>query len=209
MIFLKSKLKRLRRESAPDVAFKAALRSRLVATEPVIAYSFAMPAMRYAFATSALILAVFFGTTSYAYASAAVTEGDVLYPVKTNLENLEGNLKKSPEAQARFHAKVMDRRMREVAYSLRHHQPLPPQAVVVLSEAMNTSVTELDDLRQDEAGRELAKTELKLKMTNSLTEFRTRIELSELSQEQKDKLLKVIDLRLRNIERIRTTAPIE
>ncbi|MEK7183819.1 MAG: hypothetical protein AAB776_04265 [Patescibacteria group bacterium] len=209
MIFLKFKLKRLRRESAPDAAFKVALRSRLVGSQQTLAYRASTPAMRYAFATSALILVVFFGTTSYAYASSAVTEGDALYPVKTKIEALEGRLKKSPEAQARFRAKIMNRRMREVVHRLRHDEPLAPRTVAGLAQAMNMSVAELDDLRQDEAGRALIKTEIKLKMIESLTDFRSRVELSDMPEEQKDKLYKLIDFRLRNIERIETTAPLE
>lgn len=207
MIFLKAKIKRLRRESAPEATFKAALRSRLVATEPLIAHRFPTPVWRYAFATTALALVVFFGMSSYAYASSAVAPGDTLYPVKTKLEDLEGSLKHSPEARARFRAKQVDRRAREIAYRLRHQEPLRPQDVALLAHAMNISVAELRDLSQDQDGRELVKTELKLKLTNSLTEFRTRVELSDLPEEQKDLYLKTIDARLEKIANIPTTAP--
>jgi hypothetical protein len=206
MIFLKAKLKRLRRESAPDAAFKAALRSRLVVDQPLIAYRFPVTAMRFAFATSALVLVFCFGLSSYAYASSAVTEGDTLYPVKTTIEDLEGSLKRSPEARARFRARMVDRRVREIAYRLNHDQPLTPAMVESLANVLNMSVGELQELKNDEAGRELAKTELKTKLTNSLTEFRTRVELSNLPEAQKAKYLRAIDLRLDAVGNIPTTA---
>jgi hypothetical protein len=209
MIFLKSKLKRLRRESAPEAAFKAALRSRLVLNEPLIVHRFPAPVLRYAFATVAIVVVVFLSTTSYAYASSAVTEGDALYPVKTNLENLEGSLKTSPEARARFRARMVDRRAREIAYRLRHDEPLRTQDVQMLTQATNLSVDELRGLQYDEAGRELVKTELKLKLTQSLTDFRTRVELSDLPEDQKNRYIKLIDLRLQAIDKIPAAAPLE
>lgn len=207
MIFLSSKLKRLRRESAPEAAYKAALRSRLVAGAPVVVYSARTTTWRYAFAASALAVIVLLGTSTYAYASSAVTEGDALYPLKTKIENVEGSFKTSPEAQARFHAKLLRRRMQEMAHQLNHHEPLPPQAIDTLAQALNMSVAELHDLRQDESGRQLVKTEVKAKMTSSLTEFRSKVELSDLPQDQKDRYLEAIDARLNRIQNIPATAP--
>lgn len=207
MIFLTSKLRHLRRASAPDADFKAALRARLVgpAMSPVARAP--MSFARYSLATVAFALIMFLSVGSYAYASSGVTEGDALYPVKTGIETIEGNLKRSPEARARFHARMMDRRFREIAHRLNHHQALTPGDVATLAKTMNMSVEELKTLKSDEAGRELAKTELKLKLTNSLTQFRTRIELSDLPATQKDKYFKAIDLRLERVNQINTTAP--
>lgn len=208
MMFLKLKLKRLRRESAPDPAFKAALRARLVApAQPVIAYRFPMPVMRYAFATSALALVLFFGLSSYAYASSAVGEGDALYPVKAKIEEIEGGLKKSPEARARFRARMLDRRIRETVFRIKHNEPLPPQTVHALAHAMNMSVDELRNLSEDEEGRTLIKTELKLQLVSMLTKFRVMIELSDMEDENKDRYLRAIDIRLERIQQIPTTTP--
>jgi AraC-like DNA-binding protein len=209
MMFLKLKLKRLRRESTPAPAFKAALRAQLTGTQPLIVHRFPTPMLRYAMVGSALVVMIFFGTTSYAYASSSVTEGDALYPVKTKIETLEAGLKKSPEAQARFRARMLERRAREIVYRLRHNQPLRPQDIATISRAMNMSVEELKEVSQDQEGRNLVKTELKLRLTNSLTEFRTRVELSDMDQEHKDKYLRLIDMRLRRIQDIPTAAPLE
>lgn len=206
MIFLTPKLKQFRRQSAPDAAFKSTLRARLVGSEPAV-HPVSFGVARYTFATVVVALIMFLSVGSYAYASSGVTEGDALYPVKTGIEKIEGNLKRSPEARARFHARMMDRRFREIAYRLNHHQALTPGDVATLAKAMNVSVDELKTLESDEAGRELAKTNLKLELTNSLTQFRARIELSDLTSEQKAKYYKAIDLRLERVNQIQTTAP--
>lgn len=206
MIFLKYNLNKLRHDSVPNADFKLALRARLV-DRNTVTYRVPSSFMRYSFATAALALIMFLSVSSYAYASSGVTEGDLLYPVKTGIETVEGSFKHTPEAQARFRARMLDRRFREIGYRLRHHQPLLPRDVAMLARYMNMSVDELKALKYDEAGRELAKTELKLKLTNSLTTFRTRIELSDLTEAQKDRYLQAIDLRLKWVNAIPTTAP--
>ena len=207
MIFLKLKLRNLRRASAPGADFKAALRSRLVGAKTGVVARVPMLAARYVFATAVFALIMFLSVGSYAYASSGVTEGDALYSVKTGIERVEGSLKKSPEARARFRARMMDRRFREIDHRLKNHQALTPADISNLAKAMNMSVDELKELKHDAAGRELAKTELKLRLSNSLTQFRTRIELSDLPDVQKDKYSKAIDLRLERVNQINTTAP--
>ena len=204
MTFANTYVKRLRKDSAPDAAFKANLRSRLVGA-PVIAHAFPSPMLRYAMATATLVVVLFFSTSTFAYASSSVAEGDLLYPVKANLEHFEGSLKRTPEAKARFRIRMLDRRIRETTYRLRHNEPLTPADVRLLSNALSMSVDELKTLRHDEAGRVLAKTELKLTLQTSLIEFRTRIELSDLPDEDKDKYFEMIDVRLEAIDAIPTT----
>lgn len=209
MIFLTPKLRQLRRESAPDADFKAALRSRLVVGQTPVKYAFPMTAMRYTFATASLALIIFLSFGSYAYASSSVTEGDALYPVKSTLEGIEGSFKRSPEARARFHAKLMRRRADEIAYRVRHNEPLPPQLIDHLAESMSVSVDELKALRHDESGRELIKTSVKLEITDALTRLRTEIELSNMGTIEKNRYLHGIDLRLEKIADIPTTTPLE
>lgn len=206
MMFLTPKFRQLRRESAPDTDFKAALRSRLVVEQPLIKHTFPVQAMRYAFATASLALILFLSFGSYAYASSAVTEGDTLYPVKTTLEDIEGSFKKSPEARARFHAKIMRRRANEIAYRIRHGQPLPSQLIDHLAQSMNVTVDELRGLQHDEAGRDLIKTEVKLEVTDALTRLRTEIQLSDMSTVEKTRYLNGIDARIKKVQEIPTTA---
>lgn len=211
MMFLKLKLKRLRRESTPDAAFKAALRARLLASQqPLIVHRFASPMMRYAFATSALVLVFVFGTTTFAYASSSVGAGDTLYPIKSTIEEIEASMKKTPEAQARFQARMLDRRAREIAYRLRHDEPLRLRDVAALAKVMDLSIDEFRDLANDEGGRDLIKTEVKANLIASLTEFRAQIELTDdLTDEQKQLYYDAIDRRLEFLNAISTTAPLE
>lgn len=61
----------------------------------------------------AVILAGSFGTGTYAYYSPEVTEGSVLYPVKSTIEKIEEKTKRNPEAQAKFYLKQMEKREAE------------------------------------------------------------------------------------------------
>lgn len=61
----------------------------------------------------AVLLAGSFGTGAYAYYSPEVTEGSVLYPVKSSIEKLEEKTKRNPEAQAKFYLKQLQRREAE------------------------------------------------------------------------------------------------
>ncbi|HRY36458.1 MAG TPA: hypothetical protein P5230_01060 [Candidatus Magasanikbacteria bacterium] len=60
-----------------------------------------------------LLLTGSFGTGAYAYYSPEVTEGSVLYPVKNTLEKIEEKTKRTPEAQAKFYLKQLQRREAE------------------------------------------------------------------------------------------------
>jgi hypothetical protein len=204
MIFLKSKLRQLRRDSAPDAAFKAALRSRLLASDSLIAYTTPMSAFRYVFAAVALILVAGFGTTTYAYTSPSVTEGDALYPIKTRIESVEGGFQHTPEAQARFQARMMNRRMNEVFYRLQHNEPVPTQLKQTLSEQMSLSVSKLHDLHGSDAQTEFSRYELRTKVEGSLSQFRSRVFMSDLPDEHKQEYLDAIDKRLEKLEDMET-----
>ena len=47
----------------------------------------------------------------YAYASSSVTQGHLLYPVKTAIERVELNLSRTPEAQVKTYEKLAERRL--------------------------------------------------------------------------------------------------
>ena len=61
----------------------------------------------------AVLLASSFGTGAYAYYSPEVTEGSALYPVKNTIEKIEEKIKRTPEAQAKFYLKQLQRREAE------------------------------------------------------------------------------------------------
>ena len=61
----------------------------------------------------AVLLASSFGTGVYAYYSPEVTEGSALYPVKNTIEKIEEKIKRTPEAQAKFYLKQLQRREAE------------------------------------------------------------------------------------------------
>jgi hypothetical protein len=68
------------------------------------------------FATSGVValLVVFgLGTGVFAYESPSVVEGHPLNFVKENVEKVEEKLARSPEARAKFHARMSDRRFKE------------------------------------------------------------------------------------------------
>ena len=66
-------------------------------------------------ASGTIALLIVFGVSTgvFAYESPSVVEGHPLNFVKENLEKFQGKMARSPEAQAKFHANMMDRRFEE------------------------------------------------------------------------------------------------
>lgn len=106
-------LDNLSRVAAPSEAFKERLWQRLDAEytfDPVIA-------RRRRLQWASGILSVGFllsGTGTYAYVSPSVTPDDALYPVKTGIEWVEEQTRFTPEAEIRFHERMMRRRAAEL-----------------------------------------------------------------------------------------------
>ena len=74
-------------------------------------------AFRYAaVGLTAIVLLFGTGTGVYAYESPTVTEGHPLHFFKQGIEQVQGTLKFSPEARSEYHAKMMDRRLREAEH---------------------------------------------------------------------------------------------
>jgi hypothetical protein len=205
MVFLTYQLRRLKKDSAPDPSFKAALRAKFV-TAPSVAYQ-PFTFMRYAVVSAVIALAVILGTGSYAYASPAVAEGTPLYSVKTGLENFEGSFKHSPEAQARFKARLMNRRIKEVVYRLRHGQ-VPPRALMTnVASQMNLTLGQLRELHDDPSGRTQIKTEIRLILLDHLNDLRAQLILSDLPDDLKTRYLDTLDQRIDTLENDRSTTP--
>ncbi len=62
---------------------------------------------------SVVLMAGSLGAGAYAYTSPQVTEGNVLYPIKQNLEKIEEIAQITPEAKAKFYLKKIERREEE------------------------------------------------------------------------------------------------
>lgn len=60
------------------------------------------------------VLALFTSTTIYAYNSPRVTNGHILYPVKTTIEEIEENFADTPEEKSAFYNKMALRRIEEI-----------------------------------------------------------------------------------------------
>lgn len=123
MFGLRFNLFKLKLTASPSRQFKAALRTRLqaAAAEQFNESSFASwtrPTWQRALAPISVALIALFSVSSYAYASPAVGEDSLLYPVKTNLERAESLFHRSPEAKAKFAARLVARRFAEATYGI-------------------------------------------------------------------------------------------
>lgn len=137
MFWIARQLKRLRREATPSNAYKDALLRRILGS----------PAPRHAFRFAAVgiaSVALIFGTGTgvYAYDSPKVVDGHPLYFVKQGLETVEGQFATTPEARARYHARMMERRMAE-AEAFVAEQERVGQLLQSASDELDRSVDEL------------------------------------------------------------------
>lgn len=74
-----------------------------------------MPVIRYAAVALSLVLALGLGTGAYAYSSPEVNEAHPLYGLKKEIEKIEERvMARTPEQQAAFQAKKMERRLAEI-----------------------------------------------------------------------------------------------
>jgi hypothetical protein len=142
---LKRQLKKLRTQSAAPKAFKLALQKQLKEElDEVYPY---MPAhsrtYRMALATTLIVvLALTTGTGVYAYESPGVTEGHALHPIKDAVEHVEGMLAFSPEKQVRYHAKMMDRRLKEAEHFMANPEEIH-RALIRVADELGVTVEEL------------------------------------------------------------------
>jgi len=68
----------------------------------------------------AIALPILFGTTStYAYSSSSIAEGDILYPVKRGMEMMQLRLLRSPQKTASYRLELYERRLEEAEYLLK------------------------------------------------------------------------------------------
>jgi len=197
MFFRHRLTRKLLNASTPRPEFQAALRSQLVGASAKPRY---VPPFAYAGGMLAVVLAGVFGLGGYAYASPAVSEGTVLYPVKEQVESWQEKLRHSSEAQAAFRARLMRRRLAEASYRLRHDQPLPPAMLERVASELELSPAELRAARTDAALRNELRARLQGRVTASLQTFHERIAASDLETTRKTEILDRLDARLQLLD---------
>jgi len=115
MFRLKRQLKNMHQQATPSHAFKMHLWHKLA--EELGEASDCVPVRRFRFATvtgiASLVLVFGMGTGVYAYESPSVVDGHPLHFMKEGIESVEGVFARSPEGRARFHTRMMSRRLEE------------------------------------------------------------------------------------------------
>lgn len=150
---------KMRQSLSPDKAFKAALlkklNTRLDAAYNVKYVWYQTVWFKHAAGFAVVIFVVTsLGTGAYAYSSPQVTEGSVLYSIKKNLENIEGKVKITPEAKARFYLKTIERREKE-------KDVLEKENVELKNiEKVNQTIEKTEDKLFEEANKIVEKLEL-------------------------------------------------
>lgn len=116
-MFLRYNLWKIKKAAGPSRRFRAALWQRLeqeIGESPKV-YFWQMPTIRYAAVALSLVLALGLGTGAYAYSSPEVNEAHPLYGLKKEIEKIEKRAAAStPERQAAFQARQMERRLAEI-----------------------------------------------------------------------------------------------
>lgn len=203
MIAPKRKLKKLRALGVADDSFRTALRSKLMAMQPAMERHSRPAVGRYAVIFVAVVFVVVLGMSSYAYASTSVAEGDVLFPVKTTIENFEGVFAKTPDARVKFQTKIAHRRIQETASRLDRHLAPVPATVDTIDEATGQSVQVLQQVTANQSAPDSSRDHVKENLYSSMEDLRTRIQASDLSTEQKTRYLEMLDRRLEQMETLR------
>lgn len=154
MLRLKRQLKKLRKQVKPSDEFKTELWHKLEAE--MMDAPACVPVRRFRFATAGVVasfvLMFGMGTGVYAYESPSVVEGHPLHFVKDGIETMEGKFYKGSEARARFHMKMMSRRLEEGERHLQN-SPKVEQALEKAAERLEMSVDELVAGLQDTSMR--------------------------------------------------------
>lgn len=221
-----TQLKNLKRSSAPRKEFKQALKAELSAE-----FDAAYPGMRLnwtrmlAAPVAVFVLVITMGTGTYAYASPEVTPEHSLYPVKKTIERVEGEFQRTPEARAKFHARMMERRIAEAEVLQRKKQIVGAHVQEVANE-LNLTIESLQEVKQDPELREQILEQVnaqsvryeyliittvenqiedpdvtKKQLRNTFEEIRVHVDESDLTQEEKQELIERVKpdiLELRN-----------
>lgn len=122
MFGLKRQLKKMRKQARPSRQFKTTLLKQL-SEEFEEVYPAHCHHRRTRFVTvglTSLVIVFTMGTGVYAYESPAVTEGHPLHFIKHSVESVQEGFANTPEEQAEFHVRMMERRLEEGERQLPH-----------------------------------------------------------------------------------------
>ncbi len=123
-------------------------------------------------AVSGFVVCASAATGAYAYTSPDVTEGNILYPIKQTLEQVEEKTKHTPEAKAQFYLKQLSRREAEKK-TLEHRQERTER----LEAQINQIEVKLEATEHELTTSTLVNnTELREKMYNRLEKRKNRLE---------------------------------
>ncbi len=221
MFTLKRQLKKFKKAAGPRRDFRGELWSKLsnefdkvhvarlpsksLAKEGRMSFTFKFAAI----GVVALVLLLGTGTGVYAYESPRVAEGHVLFPIKRGIENMEGLFfARGAEGQARFHLKMMQRRLdeAEVHEMYQYRDKMLEQAAMELDMSVQELKSEMLDpeTRQeiinelvDENGRfarvfqELMRPEPDFKAVQErIQALKQHLDESDFTDEQKKELFK-------------------
>ena len=144
---LEKQLKKLSEQANPSKDFRSELWSKSSDQYDHDHRPVRMPLfqMRFATVAFAVVLLVFgTGTGVYAYQSPDVVEGHVLHPIKQGIEGLEGRVAVTSERRARFHRRMLERRLREAERLERRHPARVAPLLEKASEQLEGVVTEIE-----------------------------------------------------------------
>ena len=117
MKFIRFSLYKIRRQISPKHETKSRIWKNLAKRwndQPNQAVWFRTSLAPYSMAViAALVVVASFGTGAFAYTNPDITEGNLLYPVKRAIENVEEKLQFTTEAKAEFYLKKIERREAE------------------------------------------------------------------------------------------------
>jgi len=129
-----------------------------------------------------VILAGSFGTGTYAYYSPEVVEGNVLYPVKNTIEKIEEKTKRTPESQAKFYLKQIQRREAE-KIKMEEKQKVVENLDVQIEKIGN----KLEQINNKIKAEDLRDKKLKPQIESKLQERKQILEENKLKIENKKK----------------------
>ncbi len=181
MIKLRYKLWKTKRGLAPEALFKESLRKELDRAWDLKYGSvpwFQSAWFRYVLVpTTAVFLVIFAGTGAYAYTSPEVTEGNLLYPIKTAVEKVEEKLSVTPKMKTQFYIRQLDRRYQEAAAVGKKIKTKPANTVIEtvkvqagLVEKINQVEKKLVEQKQVIPSNTLNEVKLKAKIQDVLKE---------------------------------------
>ncbi len=102
----------------------------------------------------ALIVLVFIGTGTYAYASPKVSEGHMLHFVKSGVERLEGQFARTSVQKASYHEKMLRRRLQEAESLTGNQNEQIPVLLERASRELDLSIEEAVKSQNDQEYKE-------------------------------------------------------